>query len=472
MPPCLPALHRWRASLSRLSLPPILTALFLAGTTAAPARADDAPGQETPGTREPACEDGASLTPGACLEGQVLLDSFANTRGGVHRGVAALGQLSLGTDLDLGTLAGWQGWTARASAYGIVGRQPSPSLIGSLSSLSNAEAVPTFRLSELWVQREVEGIGSLRIGQIAADTEFFTAAAAGSLTNGTFGWPMGISYALPSGGPGYPFAAPGIRLALGDPEGGNGFRAAIMTGDPGGKYGAGTDPQRHNRYGTNFSFAGGTFYIAEGVVGAAAPEDSKQRPWVAKLGAWYHNGGFDDQRGDPGIYFAEPTSTNASVDPLANGGVPRKPNNYGLYTVGEVTLWRGAASNLASFARLSFTPGGRNLLDFYGDAGLAWHGPFGRKDDTASIGLAYAQTGAAGRDLDRALRALTGLPPTRNREMVLEANYEAAVTDHLAIRPGVQWISHPDAGIPDERYRDDARLRDAVVLELRLAAKL
>ena len=153
-------------------------------------------------------------------------------------------------------------------------------------------------------------------------------------------------------------------------------------------------------------------------MGAAAPEDSKQRPWVAKLGAWYHNGGFDDQRGDPGIYFAEPTSTNTSVDPLANGSVPRKPNNYGLYTVGEVTLWRGETSNLASFARLSFTPGGRNLFDFYGDAGLAWHGPFGRKDDTASIGLAYAQTGAAGRYLDRALRALTGLPPTRNREMV------------------------------------------------------
>ena len=38
-------------------------------------------------------------------------------------------------------------------------------------------------------------------------------------------------------------------------------------------------------------------------------------------------------------------------------------------------------------------------MDFYGDAGLAWHGPFGRKDDAASIGLAYAQTGAAGRDL-------------------------------------------------------------------------
>lgn len=56
--------------------------------------------------------------------------------------------------------------------------------------------------------------------------------------------------------------------------------------------------------------------------------------------------------------------------------------------------------------------------------------------------------------------------------MVLETNYEAAITDHLAIRPGVQWISHPNAGIPDERYRNDARLRDAVVLELRIAAKL
>ena len=120
MRPSLPASRR-RARLSRLSLSPLLAALLAA---TGPARADDTPGTAPPQAGEPACEDGVSLTPGACLEGQVLLDSFANTRGGVHRGVAALGQLSLGADLDLGTLAGWEGWTARASAYGILGRQP------------------------------------------------------------------------------------------------------------------------------------------------------------------------------------------------------------------------------------------------------------------------------------------------------------------------------------------------------------
>ena len=460
----------------------------LLAVAGAPARAQepaagaapvDLSGPEGPSRGEQPCAEGRALGPGACFSGEVLADGFVNTRGGVHRGAAALAQAKLGLGLDLGAVpwlrgAGLEGWSFQVTAFGIYGRQPTPTLIGGLAPLSNAEALSTFRLSELWLERRFEDLGSVRFGQLAADSEFFTAAAAGGLTNGTFGWPLATSTALPSGGPAYPFAAPGVRLALGDPDEGSGLRAAIFSGDPGGKYGDGTDPQRHNRYGTNFSLAGGAFLIAEAVVGAAAPEGSEVRPWVGKLGGWYHNGGFADQRGDLATILGGPPSSGIPDDTLPeNPPLRRRRNNYGGYAIGEVTLWRGESGSVATFARASVTPSSRNLLGFYADAGVAWRGPFGREGDTISVGAAYARTGSEGRDLDRALRASGAAQPVRSREFVLEANYDLAVVpEKLFVRPLVQWISNPSAGIPDERYRTDAALRDAVVLGVRVRATL
>jgi porin len=410
--------------------------------------------QDVPARGGQPCDEGTAIATGTCLSAEGLVDGFANLRGGLRRGVAGLGQVKLGLGVDLGAAAGLDGWSFQASAFGIFGRQPTPTLVGNLAPLSNAEALSTFRLSELWLERGFEGVGSIRFGQLTGDTEFMAADAADGLMNGTFGWPLALSTALPSGGPAYPFAAPGIRLALGDPDKGSGVRLALFSGDPGGRVPAGTDPQRHNRYGTNFSFAGGALYMAEGVVGAPAPEAGEPRPWVGKLGGWYHTGGFDDQRGDATT-------------------LPRHPNNYGGYAIGEVTLWREGMSSLAAFARASATPSNRNLLGFYADGGFAWRAPFGRAADTASIGIAYARTGKEGRAADRAAQQFDSAIPVRDREMVLEANYEfGLVPDHLFIRPGVQWISHPGAGIPDERYSSDTRLRNAVVLGLRLRAVL
>ena len=90
---------------------------------------------------------------------EALADGFANLRGGVRRDVAALAQVKLGLELDFGALAGLDGWSVGISAFGILAASP-PTLIGGLAPLSNAEALPTVRLSELWVQREVAGIGS------------------------------------------------------------------------------------------------------------------------------------------------------------------------------------------------------------------------------------------------------------------------------------------------------------------------
>jgi porin len=400
---------------------------------------------------------------GVCLIGQLSLDGFANLRGGVRQGVAALAQLDLSVEVDLETTAGLDGWSFRAGVFGIFGRQATPTLIGSLAPVSGTEALPALRLSELWLERRIDGIGSLRFGQLAADTEFLVAEAAEMLTNGSFGWPLAVSTTLPSTGPAYPFRTPGIRLALGNPDETTGLRLAVLSGDPGGRVGQGTDPQRHNRFGTNFSFAGGTFYLAEAVTGAKAPARDQPRPWVLKLGAWRHTGGFDDQRGRPVLSADSSFSTSSSTE----RPVRRRHGNHGFYVMGEATLWRGGPASLAAFARISATPADRNPLPFYADAGLAWRQPFGREGDTLSLGVIYARRTGEARAQDRILGQ-----PLRDREVVTQLTYDLQLMpDRLFIRPLLQWVSHPNAGVPDDRVKD-GRLRDAITAGVRLRLAL
>ena len=415
---------------------------------------------------ESSCEDDAHpLLNGLCASASLTLDTFGTVHGGVRKDVAAIGQVALGLDADLGALAGLDGWTVHASAFGIYGRQPAATLTGSLAPPSNIEALSTFRLNELWVQRDLGPWGSIRLGQLAADSEFAAADAAGNLVNGTFGWSVGLAGALPSGGPAYPFAAPGVRLALGDPDAATGLRIGVFAGDPGGRYGDETDPQRHNRYGTNFSTSGGTFIIGEAVTGGTLPEgvEDGPRPWVAKLGFWYHTGGFDAQRWDDG--------GSSLADPASSGTPRRYGHNLGGYAIGEATVWRGAASSVALFGRVFAAPDDRNLISTQLDGGVAWRGPFGRADDTLSFGASWARVGDGARDLDRDLQAQGEDRVRRDSEAVLELNYDyAVVPGHLSLRPIVQWIIHPGAREPDDRVSDTRPLKDAVLLGLRATA--
>jgi porin len=409
---------------------------------------------------EEGCEEGRPLTDGLCLSGEAAVDVLGNVRGGVRRGVAAIGLIRLGLDADLHAVGGLGGWRFHISAFGIYGRQPAATLTGSLAPPSNIEALPTFRLNEIWLQRDLDGWGSIRFGQLAADSEFTGAEAAGKLISTAFGWPTMLANALPGGGPAYPLAVPGLRLALGDPEAGSGLRFGLFAGDPAGRPGEGTDPQRHNRYGTNFSLAGGALMMAEAVTGGAAP-GSGPRSWLAKLGAWYHTAGVDSQRRDAtGLSLADPASS----------GVPwRYGQNYGGYAVGAATLWRGEAGSLGLFARVFAAPSNRNLIATQMDAGLAWRGPFGRADDTLSFGVSLARIGSAARGLDRDRQAFGVERTRRDHETVLEATYDfAVVPGHLSLRPVVQWIGHPAAREPDERASGTRPLKDAFLLGLRM----
>jgi porin len=187
-------------------------------------------------------------------------DLYSNLSGGISRGTTYGGRLEFGVQADLEKLAGWTGALFNVSAFAIHGRGISTDHFGNLLAVSNAEAVPTVRLFELWLEQKLGTFASLRIGQLAADSEFITSENAGVFINGTFGWPGITGANLPSGGPAYPLATPGARLEI-DFGGGTKFRTAIFTGDP--SVPGAVDPQRANRHGVNFRLQDPPFLIAE-----------------------------------------------------------------------------------------------------------------------------------------------------------------------------------------------------------------
>jgi porin len=103
----------------------------------------------------------------------------------------------------------------------------SEDLVGNFLTISNIAGFNTLRCLELWFQQDFfqrDGGGalpglSIRVGQLTADSEFIISDYGATFVNGTFGWPAFTYTNIPNGGPGYPMAAPGVRLAVTPPIG-------------------------------------------------------------------------------------------------------------------------------------------------------------------------------------------------------------------------------------------------------------
>jgi len=368
-------------------------------------------------------------------------DLPTNLSGGISRGTTYNSRLEFGVQADLEKLTGWSGALFNVSAFAITGPGLSTVHLGNLLTVSNIEATPTVRLFELWIEQKIGTFASLRIGQLAADSEFITSEYAGVFINGTFGWPGIAGINLPSGGPAYPLATPGARIEL-DFGGGTKFRAAIFNGDP--SVPGAIDPQRANRYGTNFRLQDPPLLIAElehaYKLGAAA------LPGMIKVGAWYHTGEFADQRFDAiGLSLANPVSSG--VPGLWRG-------DWGPYAVIDQMLMRlspDGKRNIGGFARVSVSPDAQNLADFYFDTGINVKGLFAsRPDDVFGIAFAYAGISNRVRGLDSDIRFFTTPGyPIRDYEAVLEITYRAEIVPGWTVQPDFQYIFHPGGNVPN-----------------------
>ena len=411
------------------------------------------------GLRDELADQGIVFT--ATYTGEV----FANVKGGMKQGAEYDGQFLPQLDVDLDKLFGWQGASFQASMLQGHGPSLSTGWVGNISSVSGIVAVPpATRLYNLWLQQKLFGdVLSVRAGIMNVDAEFLTSLTASLFMNNTFGWPSWTSADLPGGGPSSPLSGPGVRVRVNPGIDGVYMQAAVFSGDPTGHDGS-NSPTTGIPSGTVVSFNGGAFVIAEAGYAINQDKGASGPPLAYKLGGWYHSSGrFQDQR------FA--TDGRSLADPASIGVPLNHDGNWGIYGVADATLYQTKDGNtLSGFARIGAgTPGDRNLVSFYADAGLSYGGLIpGRNDDTAGIAVAYARIGDNARGLDQDIQVFTGNPayPIRGQEVVLELSYQAQLAPWLTLQPDLQYIFDPGGGVLNP---NGSRRRDALVLGLRSA---
>ena len=242
--------------------------------------------------------------------GEVL----GNPTGGVKQRAIYEQLIELALDGDLDKIAGLSGASFHINSYLVSGTGLSTCCILNVLTISSIEARPSTWLFEAWFEQKLFGdMASIRIGQLAANTEFTVSDFSALYLNATFGWPNILAANLPSTGPNYPLATPGVRLKV-SPNDQITLLAALFNGDPSGAGFTGLqeilDPA-----GINFRLRDPPLAIAEAQYRYNQDKDSSGLAGTAKLGAWYHFGNFGGPRyGFPGISH-----------------VPNHQGDYGVY---------------------------------------------------------------------------------------------------------------------------------------------
>jgi porin len=359
------------------------------------------------------------------------------------------GRFDLNINVDLEKFMGWSGGKFNVRGFQINNAQNTNAAdyVGSIADPSNIDAYATTRLFTLWFEQNFGSFASIRVGQLAADDEFLISNTAGGLINGTFGWATIMSANLPSGGPAYPLATPGVRLQI-NPTQNIALLGAVFSGDPAGKdcytNNPDADPQICNRYGTTFSFSGGAFWLGEAQYNVNQEKDSKGLAASYKFGARYHTGEFADQRfGVDEFGMVVPRALDPAF-PLYHRG------DWGIYGVIDQMFWRGGDASASVFVRAGLVPADRNLESWYIDGGIGLKGLVpGRADDTLTVGVAYSKISPDAIAADRDQVVYNGSNwPLRSGEPVLEISYIAQVTPWWTVQPDFQIIWKPGGNVP------------------------
>jgi porin len=398
------------------------------------------------------------------LQFSYFADGLDNPTGGVRQGAVYEGILYMVLDADLAKIAGLEGLSFRVNAYQIHGGQLTKSNLFNLAIVDSIEARPTTRLFELWIEKKFNDLASIRIGNLAADNQFFISEFAGSLyVNSSFGWPAIFASDLPSGGPAYPLATPGVRLKV-SPDDHLALLAGVYNGDPAGAGFTGLD-QIKDPAGINFRLKDPPLLFAEAQYRYNQDKAASGLAGTIRLGGLYHFGKFNDQHFDvDGQSLAAPTSS----------GVARTHRgDYSIYGVIDQMLWRlpgdDPKKGVGAFARLAAFPSDRNLIDFYADAGINFMGLWDKRlNDTFGIAASFSQLSPDVRalDLERAFFTNTA-SPLRNYELVFELTYQAQIVSGWTIQPDFQYFFHPGGGTVDPINPSIGRIPDAAVFALR-----
>ena len=387
-------------------------------------------------------------------------EGLGNPTGGVKRGAIIEGLTQISIGIDLAKALSLQGGLFNVSAFQIHGRGLSFEDVRNLNVISSIEADPSTRLNELWFQQSLFNEKfDVKVGQQSADLEFITSEYEDLFINSGFGWPTLPAADLPSGGPAYPLATPGIRLRA-KPNDSIIALLGLYDGSPAGLRPG--DPQVNDPSGTRFDLSSGYFLIGEAQYLVNREKDAKGLPATYKVGAWYNSNN-----------FADPFFTNGAIvpaqGPFAMTGGSRH-GDWSAYGTLDQLVYRASGAEdggLGITARAMGAPGDRNLVDVFAQGGLTYKGAFDRPGDTMGIGVERAQVSSRARAGDRATAQVLGtFYPLRSHETVVEATYQAQIAPWWQVQPDMQYVLSPGGGVPDPN-RPGHRIGDAFVLGAR-----
>ena len=378
-------------------------------------------------------------------------DNIGNVSGGTSRGAIHFGRFDFSVDADLDRLVGWSGGRFFANAYAIYGRGLSRNYVHNLATISEIEALPDTRLYNAYFEQSLyNGALNIRVGQQAADVEFFDSQTDDLFINGTFGWPAIKATNLPAGGPAPPIVVPGIRVKAAVADNVTLF-AAVFNGtnaSPGPE-----DPQLRDNHGLAFRVNDPPWTIGQVRFDYQVDIGGRPLPGNFTPGGWYHFGTFDDQR-----FTAQVRSI---ADPDGSGIAAKLRGNFGVFAVVEQTLYRPASvtdkgvsasvPGITAFGRIAYSPPDRNLIDLYIDGGIGFVGFVpGRPLDRFGIAAAYMRISDAARNLDRDTQFFSGVAsPVRSSEALIEIIYEGHIKPGWLLAPYFQYVFRPSGGIPN-----------------------
>jgi porin len=321
--------------------------------------------------------------------------------GGFDTGTRYEGFAEWGFDADLERLAGWRGLGFHMDWFSYHGGQPSADLVGAypLTFLSGNEADDAIRFYRIYLQQELlGGRVILKLGQLAADDDFFVSRYSDALVNASFGtFGLGSDEQI---APFFPLAAPGAYAFADLSERWFG-RLGVYTADPG--------EEKSGNIGFDWELDEGVFALLE--------LGTERAPL-----------------GRPGTYTLGAVGTTADVPDFESGR--EADGTYGFYAMLDQALILDAdgATRLGAFVRAQLAAESRSELRWYLDAGLALYSPLpGRDDDVFAIGVTYIDFGDDYVDSQRAAGV-----DLSSSQLLVELSYRLQLTGWLTLQPSLQ----------------------------------
>jgi porin len=229
------------------------------------------------------------------------------------------------------------------------------------------------------------------------------------------------------------------------------------------------DPQLRDRYGLNFRVNDPPLTLGEVQFQWNSKKGDPGLDGKFKIGGWRHFGDFTDERLDTaGLSLANPATTGTAAN---------LQGDYGVYSVFEQKIYRVPHDDdrgIGIFARASYSPPDRNLIDLYADAGIEFIGlDDKRPKDKFGIAAAYARVSPWAQALDYDFQHYFGTTwPVRTSESVISAVYQYEVKPGWTLQPNFQYLIHPGGGATSPLGSMPGQvLKDAAVLGIRTVVK-